>query len=64
MINEPLETRPIDVSVSMWKNRFLVSSKLTPVNHKKFKNWCRANNYSYSSGINYLISNYLPDNNV
>ena len=64
MINEPLETRPIDVSVSMWKNRFLVSSKLTPVNHKKFKNWCKANNYSYSSGINYLISNYLPDNNV
>jgi len=64
MINEPLETRPIDVSVSMWKNRFLVSSKLTPVNHKKFKNWCKANNYSYSSGINYLISKYLPENNV
>ena len=64
MINEPLETRPIDVSVSMWKNRFLVSSKLTPINHKKFKDWCRANNYSYSSGINNLIATYLTKHNV
>ena len=62
--NNSLEKRPADVRVADWKNRFLVSSKLTYVNHKKFKDWCRANNYSYSSGINYLISNYLPENNV
>ena len=60
----PLDTRPIDVASSNWKNRFLVSSKLTPVNYKAFRDFCKANNYSYSSGINYLISNYLPDNNV
>ena len=64
MINEPLETRPIDVAASNCKNRYLVSSKLTHVNHKKFRDWGRTNNYSYSSGINYLISNYLPENNV
>ena len=62
--NKPLETRPVDVAVSNWKNRYLVSSKLTHVNYKKFRDWCRTNNYSYSSGINYLISNYLPENNV
>ena len=32
--NKPLDTRPIDVAASNWKNRFLVSSKLTPVNYK------------------------------
>ena len=63
MINEPLETRPIDVAASNWKNRYLVS-KLTNINHKKFRDWCKKNNYSYSSGINYLISNYLPEKNV
>jgi len=31
MINEPLETRPIDVTASNWKNRHLVSAKLTPI---------------------------------
>lgn len=62
--NNPLETRPIGVAVSNWKNRYLVSSKLTHTNHKKFRDWCRTNNYSYSSGINYLIANYLPENNV
>ena len=59
MVNQPLETRPIGVTATHWKNRFLVSSKLTPSNHKKFIDWCKANNYSYSSGINYLIENYL-----
>ncbi len=62
--NKPLETRPIDVASGNWKNRFLVSSKLTPINHKKFKDWCRANNYSYSSGINNLIATYLTKHNV
>ena len=60
----PLEKRPADVMVADWINRFLVSSKLTPVNDKKFRDWCRANKYSYSSGINYLISNYIQENNV
>ena len=64
MIDEPLETRPIDVAASNWKNRHLVSSKLTPVNYKAFNNFCKANNFSYSSGINYLISHYLPEQNV
>ena len=62
--NNPLDTRPVNVASSNWKNRFLVSSKLTPVNYKAFRDFCKANNYSYSSGINYLISNYLPENNV
>ena len=67
MINDDnihLEKRPADIRVGDWKNRFLVSSKLTPSNHKKFRNWCRANKFSYSSGINYLISNYIQENDV
>ena len=64
MIDEPLEIRPIDVAASNWKNRYLVSSKLTHIYHKKFRDWCKENNYSNSSGINYLISNYLPEKNV
>jgi hypothetical protein len=35
--NNSLETRPADVRVADWKNRFLVSSKLTYVNHKNLK---------------------------
>ena len=62
--NKPLETRPIDVAASNWKNRFLVSSKLTPVNYKAFRDFCKANNYSYSSGINNLIANHLIKDNV
>ena len=60
----PLETRPINVASSNWKNRFLVSSKLTPVNYKAFRDFCKANNYSYSSGINNLIATYLTKHNV
>ena len=60
----PLETRPINVASSNWKNRFLVSSKLTPVNYKAFRDFCKANNYSYSSGINNLIATYLTEQNV
>ena len=60
----PLETRPINVASSNWKNRFLVSSKLTPVNYKAFRDFCKANNYSYSSGINNLIATYLTEHNV
>ena len=60
----PLETRPIDVASGNWKNRFLVSSKLTPVNYKAFRDFCKANNYSYSSGINNLIATYLTEHNV
>ena len=59
-----LDTRPIDVASSNWKNRFLVSSKLTPVNYKAFRDFCKANNYSYSSGINNLIATYLTEHNV
>tara|TARA_A100001391_G_scaffold199757_1_gene183296 strand:+ start:187 stop:390 length:204 start_codon:yes stop_codon:yes gene_type:complete len=61
---KPFDTRPDDVAASNWKNRFLVSSKLTPINYKAFRNFCKTNNYSYSSGINYLISRYLPEHNV
>ncbi len=64
MINELPKTRPDNIDVQTWKNRHLISSKLTPINYKKFREWCKANNYSYSSGVNYLISNYLPENNV
>tara|TARA_Y100000114_G_scaffold131245_1_gene129322 strand:+ start:442 stop:645 length:204 start_codon:yes stop_codon:yes gene_type:complete len=60
----PLETRPINVASSNWKNRFLVSSKLTPVNYKAFRDFCKANNFSYSSGINNLIATYLTKHNV
>ena len=62
MINEPLETRPIDVTVSNWKNRHLVSAKLTPINHRVFLAYCKQNNFNYSSGINNLIATYLTDN--
>ena len=64
MTNDPVETRPDDVAASNWKNRFLVSSKLTPINYKAFRAFCKANNFSYSSGINNLIANYLTNHNV
>ena len=64
MTNDPIETRPDDVKVSVWKNRHLVSSKLTPVNYKAFREFCKENNFSYSSGINNLIATYLTNHNV
>tara|TARA_R100000655_G_C2974650_1_gene190913 strand:- start:996 stop:1193 length:198 start_codon:yes stop_codon:yes gene_type:complete len=62
MINEPLETRPIDKTASIWKNRFLVQSKLTASNHRIFLAYCKKNNFNFSSGINNLISTYLSTN--
>ena len=64
MIDEPLETRPIDVAASNWKNRYLVSAKLSTENHKKFLKYCKDNNLNYSSGINNLIATYLTNHNV
>ena len=64
MTNDPNKKRPDDVAASNWKNRFLVSSKLTPVNYKAFRAFCKANNFSYSSGINNLIATYLTNHNV
>ena len=58
------KTRPDDVDVQTWKNRHLVSSKLTPINYKAFRQFCKTNNYSYSSGINNLIATYLTNHNV
>ena len=58
------KTRPDDVDVQTWKNRHLVSSKLTPINYKAFRKFCKTNNYSYSSGINNLIATYLTNHNV
>ena len=58
------KTRPDNVDVQTWKNRHLVSSKLTPINYKAFRQFCKANNYSYSSGINNLIATYLTNHNV
>ena len=63
-MNPTNETRPDNVAPQNWKNRHMVGVKLTHINHKKFRDWCKKNNYSYSSGINYLISNYLPEKNV
>jgi hypothetical protein len=58
------KTRPDNVDVQTWKNRHLVSSKLTPINYKAFREFCKTNNYSYSSGINNLIATYLTNHNV
>tara|TARA_R100000152_G_C6591193_1_gene51604 strand:+ start:347 stop:541 length:195 start_codon:yes stop_codon:yes gene_type:complete len=64
MTNDSFKTRPDNVAASNWKNRFLVSSKLTPVNYKAFREFCKENNFSYSSGINNLIATYLTNHNV
>ncbi len=58
------KTRPDNVDVQTWKNRHLVSSKLTPINYKAFRDFCKTNNFSYSSGINNLIATYLTNHNV
>ena len=62
--NKPLETRPIDVASSNWKNRHMVGAKLTQVNYKALRDFCKENNYSFSSGINNLIATYLTKHNV
>jgi hypothetical protein len=53
------EQRPEHIATSTWKNRYMVGAKLTPVNHKTFLDFCKENKLNYSSGINYLIANYL-----
>jgi hypothetical protein len=64
MINDNKKSRPDDIAPSNWKNRFHVNAKLTPINHKAFLEFCKQNNYNYSSGINNLIANYLLKHNV
>ena len=64
MIDEPLETRPVDVVAENWKNRHMVGAKLTHINYQALRKFCKDNNYSFSSGINNLIATYLTENNV
>ena len=49
---------PEKITKNEWKNRYLVSGKLTPMNFQKFRNYCKKNNYNYNSGLNHLIANH------
>jgi len=58
------ETRPEHVAPQNWKNRRMVGAKLTHINYKALRDFCKENNYSFSSGINNLIATYLTKHNV
>ena len=58
------ETRPEHVAPQNWKNRHMVGAKLTQVNYKALRDFCKETNYSFSSGINNLIANHLIKDNV
>ena len=56
------QPRPAGIKQNVWKNRTLVNGKLTQANYIIFLAWCRANNYNFNSGLNYLINTH-PDLN-
>ena len=54
----PERKRPEGVGYHQYKNRRLVSAKLTEANYPLFISWCKAKNFSTQSGINYLIATH------
>tara|TARA_R100000458_G_C8053260_1_gene99448 strand:+ start:51 stop:293 length:243 start_codon:yes stop_codon:yes gene_type:complete len=56
------QSRPTGINPNVWKNRTLVNGKLTETNYINFLTWCKANNYNFNSGLNYLIHTH-PDLN-
>ena len=45
-MNPTNETRPEHVAPQNWKNRHMVGAKLTQVNYKALRDFCKENNYS------------------
>jgi len=50
--------RPRSVSAADWKNRHLVSAKLTPTNWTAVRALFVEKNFNFNSGINYLIATH------
>ena len=56
----PERSRPEGVSSTSYKNRYLVSAKLTQTNWEVLRAWLVANNLNYNTGLNKLVATH-PD---
>jgi len=52
--------RPEGVDYNAYKNRYLVSAKLTPTNWDVLRAWLVANKLNYNTGLNKLVATH-PD---
>ena len=53
-----LESRPDAVNTNDWKNRFRISAKLVRINYASAFIFFTRKGWSWSSGINHLISTH------
>ena len=53
-----LKTRPAHVNTNDWKNRFRISTKLVDNNYKAAYALLKQKDFSWSSGMNYIISSH------
>lgn len=54
------EAREEGWSENEWKNRRLISVKLTPTNYSKMYSYMQARNLNWNSGVNHLLLTH-PD---
>ena len=57
-----LDKRPIEATVQEWKNRTLVSAKLDPDTFSKLLAYCKANGFSFNTGLRTILSSYFQTN--
>ena len=57
-----LDKRPPEASKEEWKNRCLVSAKLDPETFSKLLAYCKANGFSYNTGLKQILSTYFQTN--
>ena len=53
------DVRPPEVAAANWKNRRLVSAKLTHEQYTKLMDYCREHDYSFNSGLKSILDQFF-----
>jgi hypothetical protein len=53
------QPRPSDVDVQAWKNRHLISAKLTPETYPALMQFCKERDLSVNSALRLILTDYF-----
>jgi hypothetical protein len=59
----PAASRPEGITVQEWKNRHLVSAKLSANLYAELVAFCRRNNFSINTGLKAILSHHFNKTN-
>lgn len=59
MYAQQRQPRPSDIDVQAWKNRHLISAKLSAPLYADLMAFCRQRNFSINTGIKAILSSYF-----